>query len=124
MARIAVDAMGGDLAPRAPIAGALQALGALPPQHHIELVGQTSVIEAELDALLRGDFAPLAHVRDRISIIEAPEGSVDVPALKAFLKERLAAYQVPVDYRFIDAFPRTTTMKIARPELKAMLGLG
>ena len=73
MARIAVDAMGGDLAPRAPIAGALQALGALPPQHHIELVGQTSVIEAELDALLRGDFAPLAHVRDRISIVEAPE---------------------------------------------------
>jgi glycerol-3-phosphate acyltransferase PlsX len=63
LARIAVDAMGGDLAPRAPIAGALQALGALPTQHHIELVGQTSVIEAELDALLRDDFAPLARVR-------------------------------------------------------------
>ncbi|WP_411280366.1 phosphate acyltransferase PlsX [Gemmatimonas sp.] len=73
MARIAVDAMGGDLAPRAPIAGALQALGALPPQHHIELVGQTSVIEAELDALLRGDFADLTRVRDRLSIVDAPE---------------------------------------------------
>ncbi len=65
--------MGGDLAPRAPIAGALQALGALPPQHHIELVGQTSVIEAELDALLRGDFADLTRVRDRLSIVDAPE---------------------------------------------------
>jgi glycerol-3-phosphate acyltransferase PlsX len=73
LARIAVDAMGGDLAPRAPIAGALQALGALPPQHHIELVGQSSVIEAELDALVRGDFASLARVRDRLSIIDAPE---------------------------------------------------
>ncbi len=58
-----------------------------------------------------------------VAIIEAPGGPVDVEALRAFLKERLAAYQVPVDYRFIDAFPRTTTMKIARPELKKMLGL-
>lgn len=73
MARIAVDAMGGDFAPRAPIAGALQALGALAPDHHIELVGQTAVIEAELDALLRGEFADLHSVRDRVSIVEAPE---------------------------------------------------
>lgn len=73
MARIAVDAMGGDFAPRAPIAGALQALGALAPDLRIELVGQTQAIEAELDALLGGDFAELAHVRDRLSIIEAPD---------------------------------------------------
>lgn len=73
MARIAVDAMGGDFAPRAPIAGALQALSALAPEHHIELVGQTAVIEAELDALLRGEFAALAHVRERLTIVEAPD---------------------------------------------------
>ncbi|BAH38682.1 fatty acid/phospholipid synthesis protein PlsX [Gemmatimonas aurantiaca T-27] len=73
MARIAVDAMGGDFAPRAPIAGALHALGALPPHHEIELVGQTAVIESELDALLRGELAELAHVRDRITIVEAPD---------------------------------------------------
>ena len=73
MARIAVDAMGGDFAPRAPIAGALQALGALAPEHHIELVGQTAVIEAELHALLSGEFASFSHVRERLSIVEAPE---------------------------------------------------
>ncbi|WP_396214174.1 phosphate acyltransferase PlsX [Gemmatimonas sp.] len=73
MARIAVDAMGGDFAPRAPIAGALHALGALAPEHHIELVGQTAVIEAELAALLRGELAVVAHVRDRLSIVEAPD---------------------------------------------------
>lgn len=73
MARIAVDAMGGDFAPRAPIAGALLALGALPPHHQIELIGQTAVIESELDALLRGELAELAHVRDRITIVEAPD---------------------------------------------------
>lgn len=73
MARIAVDAMGGDFAPRAPIAGALQALGALAPEHHIELVGQSAVIEAELDTLLRGEFAALTHVRERITVVEAPD---------------------------------------------------
>jgi glycerol-3-phosphate acyltransferase PlsX len=73
LARIAVDAMGGDFAPRAPIAGALHALGALAPEHHIELVGQTAVIEAELAALLRGELAVVAHVRDRLSIVEAPD---------------------------------------------------
>ncbi len=73
MARIAVDAMGGDFAPRAPIAGALHALGALGPEHHIELVGQTAVIEAELAALLRGELADFTRVRDRLSIVEAPD---------------------------------------------------
>ncbi len=73
MARIAVDAMGGDFAPRAPIAGALQALGALAPEHHIELVGQSAVIEAELDTLLRGEFAAMTHVRERLTIVEAPD---------------------------------------------------
>ena len=58
-----------------------------------------------------------------VAIIEAPGQALDPAAIKAFLKDRLAPYQVPVDYKFIDAFPRTTTMKISRPELKAMLGL-
>ena len=47
MARIAVDAMGGDFAPRAPIAGSLLALAELPTEHEIELVGRSAVIEAE-----------------------------------------------------------------------------
>jgi glycerol-3-phosphate acyltransferase PlsX len=73
LARIAVDAMGGDFAPRAPIAGALRALDALPAEHHIELVGRTAVIEAELGALLGGELSAFSHVRDRIAIVEAPD---------------------------------------------------
>ncbi len=73
MARIAVDAMGGDHAPRAPIAGAILALGTLPLSHHLELVGQTAVVEFELNALLDGELADLRHVRDRITIVEAPD---------------------------------------------------
>lgn len=40
--------------------------------------------------------------------------------LKAFLKERLIAYQVPVHFRFIDDFPRTPSMKPSAPGLKAL----
>ncbi len=73
MARIALDAMGGDFAPRATIAGALQALDELGPPHIVQLVGQSSVINSELAAVLAGEFAHCASVRDRLEIIEAPD---------------------------------------------------
>jgi glycerol-3-phosphate acyltransferase PlsX len=73
LARIALDAMGGDFAPQAPLTGALQALAELDPDHVIQLVGQTDVIEEQLAGLLRGDFAAGPTLRERIEIIEAPE---------------------------------------------------
>ena len=73
MARIALDAMGGDFAPQATVAGALLALAELDPAHSIQLVGQTAVVEAQLRALLDGDFAAHAIHRDRLSIVEAPD---------------------------------------------------
>ena len=73
MARIALDAMGGDLAPQAPVAGALLALAELPAQHRIQLVGRSAVVTAELDRLLGGEYAHLAAHRARIDIVEAPD---------------------------------------------------
>ena len=73
MARIALDAMGGDFAPQATVAGALLALAELDPSHSIQLVGQTAVVESQLKALLDGELAARAGQRDRLSIIEAPE---------------------------------------------------
>jgi phosphate acyltransferase len=73
LARIALDAMGGDFAPQATVAGALLALAELDPAHSIQLVGQTAVVEAQLRGLLDGDFAALAHQRGRISVVEAPD---------------------------------------------------
>jgi glycerol-3-phosphate acyltransferase PlsX len=73
LARIAVDAMGGDLAPRAPIAGALEALAELEPQHTIQLVGKTDLITAQLDRLLAAELSALQSARDRISVVEAPD---------------------------------------------------
>jgi phosphate acyltransferase len=73
LARIALDAMGGDFAPRATVAGALLALSELDSAHTIQLVGQTRVVTEQLEELLRGDLASYARQRDRIQIVEAPE---------------------------------------------------
>ena len=73
MARIALDAMGGDFAPRATVAGALLALAELDPADSIQLVGQTAVVEAQLRALLDGELSTYAVYRDRLSIVEAPD---------------------------------------------------
>jgi glycerol-3-phosphate acyltransferase PlsX len=73
LARIALDAMGGDFAPRATIAGALAALAELGPEHTIQLVGQTEVISRELEALLDGEAAGVTDGRARIEIVEAPD---------------------------------------------------
>jgi glycerol-3-phosphate acyltransferase PlsX len=71
--RIAVDAMGGDFAPRAPIAGALAALRHLPDTHRIQLVGQTAVIERELAACWAESPGHEAADRARLEVVEAPE---------------------------------------------------
>lgn len=73
MARIALDAMGGDFAPRAPVSGALLALGELGSDHTIQLVGRTADIERELETFLAGELAHAAPLRHRIAIIEAPD---------------------------------------------------
>jgi phosphate acyltransferase len=64
--RVAVDAMGGDTAPQAEIAGAIQALTALPDGFIIQLVGRSEIIEAELAKYPHAD-------RSRLVIHEAAE---------------------------------------------------
>ena len=67
MARIALDAMGGDHAPQAPVAGALEALGELDAAHTIQLVGRRDVIDAELGR------QPASPHRKRLEIVDAPD---------------------------------------------------
>ena len=73
MARIALDAMGGDFAPQATVAGALLALAELDPAHSIQLVGSSAVVEAQLRTLIDGELSTHAAHRDRLSIVEAPD---------------------------------------------------
>ena len=65
--------MGGDFAPKAAIAGALLALQDLDAAHSVQLVGQTAVIESQLASLLAGELSQASPVRDRITIVEAPD---------------------------------------------------
>jgi glycerol-3-phosphate acyltransferase PlsX len=73
LARIALDAMGGDFAPDAAIAGALHAILELPAEHTLQLVGPVDVVRARVSALSIGDLAPAAALASRIELIEAPD---------------------------------------------------
>jgi glycerol-3-phosphate acyltransferase PlsX len=90
LARVAVDAMGGDFAPHAPVAGALFALAELSGEHTIQLVGQTTVVERALAELLAGDCAAQAPHRDRLTIVEAPDvvAMTDKPSVVVRSKAR------------------------------------
>lgn len=43
--------------------------------------------------------------------------------LRSFAREHLTAYMVPVEFHVVSMLPRTASMKVSRPELKAMLGV-
>lgn len=60
--------MGGDHAPKAPVAGALEALAELDKAHVIQLVGRKAVIDEQLTARNAS-----AEARQRIEIIDAPD---------------------------------------------------
>src|SRR5688500_17005681 len=65
--------MGGDFAPHATVAGALQALAELPNAHSLQLVGRPEPIESKLTELLGGELAALASHRERLTIIPASD---------------------------------------------------
>lgn len=73
MARVAVDAMGGDLAPAAPVAGALLALSELGPQHRVQLVGRADVIRDQIRAHVTGAYSATEAIVGQIDVIDAPD---------------------------------------------------
>jgi glycerol-3-phosphate acyltransferase PlsX len=73
LARIALDAMGGDHAPGAPVAGALLALGELGAEHSVQLVGQPDVIQRALEGALAGEWRDHAGVVSQIEIVPAAD---------------------------------------------------
>lgn len=87
MIRVAIDAMGGDHAPAAPVAGAALALAEVGDDVVVQLVGRSAAIEAEL--------ASQGVARTRIEVVEAPEtvGMGDKP-LQAVRTKRQSSIAV------------------------------
>jgi len=44
--------------------------------------------------------------------------------LKAYAQQQLPAYQVPVRFKVVSALPRTISMKVSRPGVKALFEMG
>ena len=65
----------------------------------------------------------LGEVPAAAIILKAGETPPEADAMKAFLKEKLIAYQVPVHFRFVEDFPRTPSMKPSAPGLKSLFGV-
>jgi len=73
MMKIALDAMGGDFAPKATIEGALMAQKALPKDVQIILIGKEDVIKQELTLLQAPtDSFPIVHAPEVIEMGEHP----------------------------------------------------
>jgi glycerol-3-phosphate acyltransferase PlsX len=76
--RVAVDAMGGDRAPQAEIAGVIEALASLPDEFLVQLVGRRDVIETELANYPHADKSRLEihEAADVIGMAEKPLAAV------------------------------------------------
>lgn len=71
--KIALDAMGGDFAPEAAVAGALMAAEVLPPEVKVVLVGQQAVIQGILDQHPSRSFSlEVYHAEEVIEMGEHP----------------------------------------------------
>lgn len=94
--------------------------------------GGFKVLPDEIAAVLRQhpdvqDVAVIGIPDERlgqvpVAVVELREGgpTPDAATLAAFARERLTPYQVPAAFRFVEALPRTVSMKIIRAELLAI----
>lgn len=55
-------------------------------------------------------------------LLARPDHTIDRDALRAWCRERLAAYKVPANIRVLDEFPRTAAGKVRKFDLRARIG--
>ncbi|MGE0386332.1 MAG: class I adenylate-forming enzyme family protein [Gammaproteobacteria bacterium] len=115
-------------------------IGRLDVDGFIYIVGRAD------DAIVRGGFKILPQDVERVLELHpavraagvvgradprlgtVPVAAVELAApaspeeILAFAREHLASYQVPADLRIVDALPRTPSLKVAKPALRALLG--
>ena len=88
-----------------------------PAEVEAVLLGHPDVVDAGVvgRADSRWGMVPVAAVVTRPGVV------LDEDGLRAFCRERLAAYKVPVAFQQVDALPRTDGGKLLRRELRAPL---
>jgi crotonobetaine/carnitine-CoA ligase len=72
-----------------------------------------------LQAAVVGVASSLSEEDVVACIVRAPGATVDEAELRAWCATRLAPYKIPVRIVFLDAFPLTPTMRVAKERLKA-----
>jgi acyl-CoA synthetase (AMP-forming)/AMP-acid ligase II len=97
--------------------------------------GGFKILPDEVAAVLRRypgvhDAAVLAKPDARlgqvpVAAIEMAPGfpTPEASLIEMFAREHLTPYMIPKEFHFVEALPRTASMKVSRPELKAMLGI-
>jgi len=56
-----------------------------------------------------------------VAAVELRDGAtLDADALRDFAREHLSSYQVPVEIRIVAALPRTPSLKVSQPEVRAL----
>ncbi len=53
-------------------------------------------------------------------VLRAGAPVIDEGELERFANEHLSGYQRPTRYRIVDALPRTPSMKVSQPEVRAL----
>lgn len=90
--KIALDAMGGDHAPEAPLRGVLEALKVLPEGDEIYLIGKGELLNQKLN--------DLGLKSERVKVVDAPEViEMDEAPTMALSKKRHAS--IPVGYQMM-----------------------
>jgi benzoate-CoA ligase len=75
---------------------------------------------AVLEAAVIGKIDADGLTKTKACVVRKPGASVDEAELKAFVKERLAAYKYPRVIEFIAELPKTATGKIQRFRLREL----
>ena len=75
--------------------------------------------EAVLECAVIGKTDSEGLVKSKAFVVLGENQQVDADTLKAFVKERLAAYKYPRFIEFVDELPKTATGKIQRFRLRA-----
>jgi len=64
----------------------------------------------------------LGHAPAAAYVLRAGAEAPNEAELSTFLRARLAPYQVPTRYLQLDELPRTSSMKVSQPDLRALFG--